>query len=413
MNNFTTARVVGVGSIRRLYNKQGKPRKNVWQLVVSFERDPITSKQKQATKTFHGTKVDAQKALEKFRQELEGGLIVDADKVRFDEYSDHWLEARKASGRFAPATLMNNESKIKRLKQYFGSTPLKKITPPMIRNYYIELSNLGLSETTGSQYSITISQIMEQAVEDGILLINPCKRVKAPRQRKSEKTIFLSKEQYASLMLKLMKKEETYSLQDDLTQPRLQRKISSCIAARLILVTGIRRGEALGLTWKHIDFNSAEIRIRHSLDMITGQPKLPKSESGIRDICVDSETVKMLANWKLRQKNYLNSIGLEQGNETPVFTREDGEHLTHSSLWHWWNSFTKDAGFEGLKMHDLRHTHASLLISGNLNMKALQSRLGHADISTTMNLYAHALREDDIIAAGIVEGLNPENERFE
>lgn len=85
-----------------------------------------------------------------------------------------------------------------------------------------------------------------------------------------------------------------------------------------------------------------------------------------------------------------------------MFTSEAGGYINGHNFNRWWKNFIKGTDFEGLRIHDLRHTHATLLVSSGLNIKAVSARLGHANIGITLDLYAHAQREDDIKAARIV-----------
>lgn len=90
---------------------------------------------------------------------------------------------------------------------------------------------------------------------------------------------------------------------------------------------------------------------------------------------------------------------------TPVITNAAGERQDASGLERWWHKFRKQNGFEGLRLHDLRHTHATMLVSSGLNIKAVSSRLGHASVGITLDLYSHAQREDDEKAACIIGDL--------
>lgn len=382
-------------------NKLGGIIKNYWRLTLSLGKNPITGKRLQKARTFRGTKTEARRALEDFRREYEMGLKYDADKVIFKDYANQWLEARQASERYAKSTIKRNRQIISVLNSYLGNILLKNIDAPMVRKIYIELQKQGRKETTVNKYAVVLNQIMNQAMRDNLILRNPCQLVDSPRQIKSTVGESLTLEQVSNLVKRLDDLEnKTYPYQGDAKQKVTANKCHSTVI-KLILATGIRRGEALALSWQHVDLKNSEIHIRCTLDG-DNKPKTTKTQSGIRDIAIDSTVVTMLSNWRQMQKDYLNTLGIEQGKETPVFTSEAGGYIDGHNFARWWHLFKKDSEFESLRIHDLRHTHATILVSSGLNLKAVSSRLGHANIGITLDLYAHAQKEDDIRAAQIL-----------
>ena len=174
------------------------------------------------------------------------------------------------------------------------------------------------------------------------------------------------------------------------------------VAVRLALTAGLRRGEVLGLSWGDVDFSNAVINIHCALCDTSGQLKPPKTATSNRSITLDSKMMKDLRRWKKQQMGYLLSLGIGQNAETPVVTTETGGRMDGHNLARWWRTFQERYSFEGLRFHDLRHTHATLLVSSGLNIKAVSSRLGHANVGITLDLYAHAQREDDLKAAAII-----------
>ena len=129
------------------------------------------------------------------------------------------------------------------------------------------------------------------------------------------------------------------------------------------------------------------------------ETKSPKSEAGKRLITVDSNTMFHLKVWKARQAIELDKICIEQGDATPVCCSDTGNIINPNNFSRWWREFAEDNGFPGLKYHELRHTQASQLIASGMDVKTVQHRLGHASATLTMNLYAHALPENDDRAA--------------
>ncbi|MCL2606575.1 MAG: site-specific integrase, partial [Coriobacteriia bacterium] len=239
-------------------------------------------------------------------------------------------------------------------------------------------------------------------VNDDIILRNPCDRVEAPKAPKAKKGAALDKDGVVRLAKALKDAEsKSYPHAKD-EQQRLTSDMAHVAAVRLALGAGLRRGEVLGLLWGDVDLVCAQINIHQSLSNITGELASTKTESGNRVIALSNQAVLDLIRWKNRQEDYLKSLGIKQDDKTPVISNDAGGHLDGDNLARWWRRFQMTHGFEGLRFHDLRHTHATMLVSSGLNIKAVSSRLGHASVGITLDLYAHAQREDDKKAAAII-----------
>jgi integrase len=184
--------------------------------------------------------------------------------------------------------------------------------------------------------------------------------------------------------------------------------LSHITAVRLALSAGLRRGEVLGLSWGDVDSVNGLLRVRRSLCCTSGELKTPKTESGIRDVALDACMLSDLMRWKAAQAEYLFTFGIAQGAETPIISSEIGGRMDGHHMGRWWRAFKKRYGFDTLRFHDLRHTHATMLISSGLNPKAVSSRLGHSSVGITLDLYAHAQREDDEKAAAIMGAIMAE-----
>jgi len=131
-----------------------------------------------------------------------------------------------------------------------------------------------------------------------------------------------------------------------------------------------------------MDLENSTLYIEHSLDAAIGNLKEPKTRAGRRSVIIDRDLIQNLLHWKALQAEYLFRNG--------------------SNFYRWRKSFRELYDFEGLRFHDLRHTHATMLVSSGLNTRAVSSRLGHSSVGITLNLYAHAQREDDEKAAAII-----------
>jgi integrase len=185
-------------------------------------------------------------------------------------------------------------------------------------------------------------------------------------------------------------------------QQRLTSNLSHTAAIRLALAAGLRRGEVLGLSWSDVDFNNAALYVHHTLCGTTGKLKSPKTSNSNREVSLSSQMLADLKRLKEQQAQYLLSIGIKQEATSPVICTDTGGRMDGNNLERWWRKFREQYNFESLRFHDLRHTHATMLVSSGLNIKAVSSRLGHSSVGITLDLYAHAQREDDEKAAAII-----------
>jgi len=395
-------KIKGNGSVRAVKNNKGEVVKNSWQLILSLGNDPLTGKRRQKCRHFRGSRTKAQRALHNFRLEAEHGLKLDADKMPFEQYASQWIESREASGSFAHSTIKREKEILAHLLRHLAAVALKDIDAVTVRNLYVALGKDGVGQRSLAMVASQLNRIMRQAVNDDIIMRNPCERVEAPKRQKSKRGSALDKVGVMRLVEALKDAEsKEYPLAQD-GQQRLTSDMAHVAAVRLALAGGLRRGEVLGLSWKDIDFNSATLKVAYSFSQTTKELKVPKTDNSNRAVSLDSQMLADLKRWKLRQAEYLSSLGIQQTQDTPVITNREGSRMDGNNLARWWRTFQERYGFEGLRFHDLRHTHATMLVSNGLNIKAVSSRLGHSSVGITLDLYAHAQREDDEKAAAII-----------
>ena len=181
----------------------------------------------------------------------------------------------------------------------------------------------------------------------------------------------------------------------------------------ITLFAGFRRGELVALTWEDVDFKNNTIDIskasaRTRQGIIT---KEPKSVTSNRLVTLPVEVMEMLQTWKDEQDAYRISVGSYWHGGNYVFTQDDGRQLDISTpnkvfkkILRRYNKSHEDK-LPDITLHGLRHTNATLMIANHINMKTVSSRLGHSEIGTTMNIYAHALRSADQQTADMLGSL--------
>lgn len=401
----------GDGSIQQM--ARGK-----WRVSVSFGKDPVTGRYQRVTEVISGTKADARKARDRIQREHEGGLRVDASKVTFGEFARQWADNRAAMGEIGERQVAHDDYMVRLLSGYIGGVRLAEVTPSTVESLYARMKReRGYSGTTMAGVHQALKHMLKTAVNLDYIMRNPCDRVKAPKRDEPERRS-LTAEEGARLLAAIDAAEEA-----ELSALRGRQKrqtergnlfgrssiqglgvMGNIMGARLALSTGMRMGEVLALTWDGVDFEGSRVKVTHSMTQ-KGTRKPPKSKAGIRSVAVDEATREKLGRWKWVQAAELRKLGMAQDGSTPVCCSRVGTFANANNFETWWRRFREEAGFPGLRFHELRHTQATQLLANGVDVKTVQSRLGHANASITLNWYAHALPENDERAAQLIGGL--------
>lgn len=388
-------------------NGSVQPRgKGKWTISVSLGYDPIKKKYVKKSRVVRGSKRQANAALEAFIQELETG-VANAEEVTFGEYAEIWTTRREESGSVARSSLVRDRSCLKHLNAFLMDTPLHTIEPVNVEDLYNEMRDDGVGANTLRKCAIVLNQVMNRAVLDKIIAYNPCVGIKKPSQQDKGEARSLTKQEISVLMSAL-----DNSMRETKSRTRTQSHMETVIqaktmAVKLALNTGMRRGEILGLSWCDVEEHVSGrlvIKVRNSLDT-DGTLKSTKTKAGRRDITLDGGFAQELAEWKRTQKSFLDERDVGQSGATPIVCDENGGYLDCNNFSAWWRAMLKANGMDGIRFHDLRHTHATMLLLMKVDMKTVSSRLGHASIAITMDTYAHVLREQDESAADAIGDL--------
>jgi integrase len=357
-----------------------------------------TEERRRAIKGGYTTRKECQAALSKVLVAVEARTFTLPTRITVKAFLlSEWLPAVKGTLRpttYASYTMLAREHIIPRL----GSLQLQKLTPGSINALYAHLSEYGrvhgggpLSASSVRRVHAVLHRACHDAVRWGRLTVNPVDAADPPKQSSehSERPVW-NAEQLAGFL---------GSVADD----RL------FALWRLLAMTGLRRGEALGLQWPDVDMETGAISIRRAWIPVNGVPQMsePKTKRGRRTIALDPVTLAALKAHAARQAD--EQTGWEEAwVETGfVFTRGDGQPL---HPWHVSRAFKghlKAAALPQIPLHGLRHSYASLALSSGVNPRIVSGRLGHSTVAPTLDVYSHVLPQQDRDAAEKIADLLP------
>ena len=391
--------VQGEGSIREI------ERGRVYRIRLRIPPSEKGGKAKWSPmRTVYGNKADARKRIEEYRHELEAQLNDERFGLTVGQYVREFHERRKDLKTLSPLTLRRDQIEIERIEHSFGKVPIEELTVADINRAYAQLRKSGLSSSALHKLHAKLRQVLKQAVREDIIQKNPCDYIENIKRPASQARRSLTTQQAMQLA------------QDLKDAPRNGR----IVAVWLALATGMRRGEVLGLLWGNIDLKNKRIQVEKQLDN-KGNRRNPKSKNSQRNLSIDKGTVAVLAEWKQMQ-SALFLGGSDVPADMPVCTNEHGDFIGPDVFNRWRRIFfaehglgsfkkvetymdrrgikrTRYSGYEGYNLHELRHTQATLLIGSGADIKTVQNRLGHSSASLTMDIYAHAIEQNDRDAA--------------
>jgi integrase len=351
-----------------------------WELRYSLGRDSATGKRRVATATVRGNRRDAEKELRRLLRTLDLNEHVNSNRLTVRQWLTVWLGTIREE--VSPKTHERYGEIVDNfLVPELGALPITKVSPVHISTAYARWATEGrrdgkpggLSPQSRRHVHRILKAALGRAVEHQLIARNPADVLARhlPKVERKEMTTLTAEQ--AARLLEAIKRNRVY-------WPVL-----------IALSTGMRRGEILALRWKNIDLDRGVARVVESLEQTKTalRFKAPKTEKA-RAITLPSFIVEELRRLKLQQAEELLALGVRQSVETLACARPDGEPMPPRSLTH---EFAKVAGrvkdIPRVRFHDLRHSHATQLLSAGVHPKVAQERLGHSTITTTLDLYSH------------------------
>ena len=368
----------------------------VYRSSVYLGVDKLTGKKARTTvtaSTKKGVKIKAREAVNAFA--ANGYSVKEKPTITtYRELVALWWESYKNT--IKPNSQQSMEGIVRlHILPVFGDYKLDKLTTPIIQqqvNKWADKANKG-EKGAYANYSFLNNinrRILQYGVTMQVIQHNPARDVIIPRkqQNKEHKIKFFSNQELKQFLDYL----------EDLDQSSYE-NFFDYVLYKTLLATGCRIGEALALEWSDIDLKKGIISISKTLNRYQ-ETNTPKSKAGLREIDIDKATISLLKQYKKRQQVQSWQLGRSEGIVfTPFTTKYAYACLLRKRL----QSHFKAAGVPDISFHGFRHTHATIMLYAGIEAKDLQYRLGHSNISMTLNTYVHATKEGAKKAVSIFE----------
>ncbi|KRM18925.1 phage integrase [Ligilactobacillus hayakitensis DSM 18933 = JCM 14209] len=345
--------------------------------------DELTGKKKYIKRASFKTIQEAKKELLKIEYEVSQGIYFNKVKsMKFEDVMNEWLAVYKTTVK--ASTYDNNLMYINNyIHPYFKDMRIDKIKLVHCQDF---INRTFKTTPTGTIYAMQIvKRIFNYAIRSGIIESNPVLYVVIPKQKQSIERV----------------EHENFYNRDELktfldTAKKYNEKYYNLV--RLLAYTGMRKGEALALTWDDVDFTNNTISVSKTVAKTNKGYTIqtPKTKASNRVINVDQETLISLKKWQIEQRKIMFALGFNVNTgKQLVFSNRKNTILNGTLINHIIKKLAKKSDLYAITPHGFRHTHASLLFDSGMNVKQVQKRLGHSNINTTLNIYTHVVQTED------------------
>lgn len=377
----------GLGSIRKKTVKSNGKEYTYWAVLIS-SRDAESGELKRHEKTFstYEAAADYYRILSSPTERAKLSMPKEKRAKTVSAWFDEWLLLIEAD--VSPSTLRAYSSKgSTHIKPALGKNKLVNLDRETVKKFINKLSKEGLAPKTVKNVHGVLSKCLQDAVEYGYIPFNPAAGIKLPKQVRKEINPLTDKQQRDFLK----------AIEND----------PYCSILKLILFTGLRESEALGLTYDCVDYKSNTIVIKQQLLQIDGVGySVSSTKSGrSRRIELAPAVMDIIRQEQLKQSEYKKKLRggwqgmnfIEGQKSAFIFTDELGNHLIQGTMYKHYKKIVTDIGVPTSRVHDLRHTYAVNCLESGDKEKTLQQHLGHATASFTLDVYGHVsdrMKED-------------------
>ncbi len=334
---------------------------------------------------------ELQKISIEFEERCKNGMTGNADRITLEEYSKIYLEAKIKT--LSPSTFEFYERAIKnKILPALGFHKVNQIKPPHIQAFINQLSGITKQKRDGTnsieplkpasirRYLTVVQSIFKLAVKQNIIQSSPAKAelLEIPRVVAPKIEIFTKQE--AAEMLSYLELED----------------LQFQVFIQLAIMTGARRGELTALKFSDFDYVNNKVTIERAAVKLKGQPTQikPPKDYEVRTLAVNPYCIDLVKLLRVQKDKQAEALGNQWNEHDWLFTQDNGEIMNPQTPTKQFSKFLARNHLKHRKLHSLRHTSATLLLYGGVNIKQVQERLGHGDITTT-NKYLHYISEAD------------------
>lgn len=381
------------------------PRKNKAGEIISYQirvfrgRDKDGKRLKDYLMTWkpdsNMTKRQVEKELDRqatlFEEACKQGRV-SVEKPTFEKYADYVLELKERNG-LKVRTLERYRDMLKRINSEIGAIKLQDLRPEHLNSFYAKMAKPGENKKTGEplspktiiEHHRLISTILAQAVKERTIPYNIAQLATPPKMPKHE--------------MKTFELEEVQAILAALESEPLKWQVCT----QLLIATGARRGEIMGLRWENVDFENNRLYLCENrvYTTRTGAISTTLKTGENRYVTISNSVMDLLRRWKIKQAT--DALRLSVPLSGYVLTSDNGEPMHPDSPTNWLKGFAKRHGLPPIHPHAFRHTQASLLIAEGVDILMISKRLGHAKVSTTLDIYSHQLAKSDEKASEALE----------
>ena len=326
--------------------------------------------------TVRGTKRQAQQRLRQLLTAVDHGSTPSTERIKLCDWLQRWMMERIVPHRKL-STVDRYERAIRRhIEPTLGTLELDKISPAQINAFEAGLTANGESATSVNLVHAVLSGAMRYAASLELIMRNPASLVSPPAKPKKEAQA--PSMESVRRMLRLAEELNHY--------------LFPCI--HLLAYTGMRRGEAVALTWNNVDLEAGHLNVVASVGRVGRQGlvvDVPKSKSGQRKIDLDARTVEILRAHREHQRQFRDALEDDFWGGDKVFTNQQGDWVNPNMVTRVIGDLTRRSGADAITARSLRHFHASVALQTGQNIVVISKRLGHSNVSITSDIYAHEL----------------------
>lgn len=354
-----------------------RKRNDNYNVYIEYIDENGKSKQKSIAK--YNNKKDAEKHLIDLKSSINNNKFIISKDITFVERYKQYINCKDR--KLSPGTVRIRESFLSsNIEPFFKDIKLNDISPALLQQFanYVYRE---YSKGSAQHRLAAVKAVLSEAYRLKEINENPSNFIKTPKTNIKKTEVRVPKEPYS--------KEEVRTIIENIEGKIIE------IPILLMLTCGLRYSEMAGLRWQDIDFDNNTLTVNQVL-IYTGNKilfKEPKTDGSIRTISIPQELINKLKKWKIKHNKYK----LEGVLEYPelVCLNSNLMPILETSLLAYFKRFTKSINIRTIRLHDLRHTHATMLVLAGVDFKTISNRLGHTDIKITMNRYSHVLEEMD------------------